>query len=197
VENKRGQFDWEGIYKTHTFDELGWHYTLLDPDLENALEKSNEKSGTFLDIGSGTGTQTFELYKRGFTVTGIDISKTAIEKASQLYDQIEFIRDDILNPILSRDFDYILDRGCFHNLHDDLRKSYVNSVQRLMKPKGRLFLKCFTTNPEIDGGPYQFSKEMICQLFDASFVIETLKNTVYQGQMKKDPQALFVEMKLK
>jgi len=195
--SERGHFDWEDIYTKNPFDKLGWHYPSLDPDLEEALETLKECSGTFLDLGSGSGTQTAELHKKGFTVTGIDISKTAVEKAALLYGDVEFIHDDIFNSKLSTAFDYVFDRGCFHNLEEALRESYVNSVHQLIKPTGTLFLKCFAANPDIEKGPYQFTMKMIEQVFKDAFEIERFKHTVYQGQLQKDPKALFIVMKKK
>jgi 2-polyprenyl-3-methyl-5-hydroxy-6-metoxy-1,4-benzoquinol methylase len=57
-----------------------------------------DKSITILDIGCGTGRHSIELAKRGYTVTGIDLSEAQLrkarEKARQENLKIDFIRDD-------------------------------------------------------------------------------------------------------
>ena len=42
-------------------EEMHWYFPALDPDLGKALEAYRIVSGTFLDIGTGPGTQAIEL----------------------------------------------------------------------------------------------------------------------------------------
>ena len=55
-----------------------------------------DKSKRILDIGCGTGRHAIELAKRGYKVTGVDLSKSQLqrakEKASDAKVEIEFIR---------------------------------------------------------------------------------------------------------
>ena len=54
----------------------------------------------FLDLGTGPATQAIWLAKRGFKVTGSDLSETAINRARKIYandKNVKFIVDDILN----------------------------------------------------------------------------------------------------
>jgi hypothetical protein len=46
-------------------------------------------------------------------------------------------------------------------------------------------------------GPYKFSEDEIRQLFGYDFVIESVKDTVYQGTLDPFPKALFVVMNKK
>ncbi len=99
---KRKKFDWESIYKEIPFDNMGWYHPHLDPDLENFLNEYQIKEGTFLDIGTGAGNQAIELFRKGFTVVGTDVSKTAIAKAKNRFANfklVKFIEDDILNTL--------------------------------------------------------------------------------------------------
>lgn len=97
----RSRLEWSRVYSTIPVEKMNWYYPELDPDLDNALDDYNITSGTFLDLGTGPGTQAIELTKRGFSVTATDISGKAIKLASKLSDEIHFINDDILN---SKDF---------------------------------------------------------------------------------------------
>lgn len=73
---------------------------------------------TALDVGCGTGTTAFELIKMGFSVTGVDISSTAIEMARQFSKDLEvaaeFITSDLLFLELPQKFDLIYDSHCLH-----------------------------------------------------------------------------------
>ncbi len=186
-------FDWEKIYEEIPLEKMGWFHPVLDPDLKQELERLQIHSGTFLDLGTGAGTQAIELSKMGFDVIATDISHSAIKKSINIKEEIEFIQDDILNTKLKeKHFDYIFDRGCFHCLKENDRLKYVQTIQRLLNNNGTLFLKCFNqNNPEIKGGPFQFSKEMIRSYFEDFFKIEQIYDTEYQGTLSKNPKAFF------
>jgi hypothetical protein len=46
----------------------------------------------------------------------------------------------------------------------------------------------------MDEGPYKFSQDEIRDLFCGSFIIDSIKETVYQGTLNPFPKALFVVM---
>jgi len=107
--------DWDDYYKDNKVEQMPWYHTDLDHDLENEIKSRNLHTGKFLDLGTGPGTQALQLAKRGFDVTGADLSQNAIKKARTLSDEINFVADDILNSNLpDKEFDFIFDRGCFH-----------------------------------------------------------------------------------
>jgi SAM-dependent methyltransferase len=170
----------------------------LDPDLELELEKLKIKKGSFLDLGTGPGTQAIKLFERGFDVTAPDLSPTSIHKASVRYGdkmnyKIKFIVDDIINSHLSSNkFDFIFDRGCFHVIPPEKRSKYTEEVNRILKEGGLLFLKCFSEKePLRDAGPYRFSHDMIKKIFEIStFKIQSIRETVYPGTLNPLPKAL-------
>jgi len=195
---RQGKYNWETLYAEMPVEEMHWYFRALDPDLEKALEDYNINSGTFLDLGTGPGTQAVELAKRGFAVTGIDISKDAVKRASKLSDKVQYIQDDILNSKLNRQFDYVFDRGCFHVMSEEQRPKYLETVSRLLKMDGLLFIKCFSDKePDTGRGPHRFSKEMVERIFADHFDIESIRDTEYQGTRKPTPKSLFVIMKLR
>jgi hypothetical protein len=57
-----------------------------------------------------------------------------------------------------------------------------------------LFLKCFSDKEPMQEGPYKFSQNEIRDLFNESFRIDSIKETVYQGTLDPFPKALFVVM---
>jgi SAM-dependent methyltransferase len=176
---------------------MPWYEKNLDLDLDEEIKFL--KKGEFLDLGTGPGTQAIELAKRGFNVTGSDLSPTAIEKAKLLSSNVNFIIDDILNSKFEDDsFDYILDRGCFHVFSDVERIRYLNQTKRILKKNGMFFLKCMSKEEKNllnDKGPHKFNKEEILDYFKNDFDIEKIKNTVYYGTLEPLPKALFFVMK--
>lgn len=202
MENPRSFPDWEILCKNQKVESLPWYSEPLDPDLEIEVDKMKIKKGSFLDLGTGPGTQALKLFEKGFDITASDLSPSSIHKASNRYNeqgisQINFIVDDILKSNFSnKEFDFIFDRGCFHVISPEKRSTYTKEVNRILKAGGILFLKCFSEKePEWEFGPYRFSSEMIKEIFENSrFEIQSIKETVYQGTLSKLPKALFIKM---
>ena len=179
-------------------EKLPWYYEALDNDLEEEIRILGVRDGRFLDIGTGPGTQALQLSKIGFSVTGTDISESAIMRARQLSSKVNFMVDNILETQLNEEaFDFIFDRGCFHVLRPEKRADYVKTVHKTLAKDGFLFLKCFSITEPMSEGPYKFSAEDISSLFTRYFIVSKIKETVYQGTLETWPRALFVVMKKK
>lgn len=196
-DNKKEFPDWDEYYKQNKVETMPWYEKNLDLDMVDEI-RFLEK-GIFLDLGTGPGTQAIELAKKGFKVTGSDVSSFAIEKAKVSTSNVNFVIDNILNSKFeSESFDYILDRGCFHVLSSDERITYLNQIKRILKKNGIIFLKCMSKNEKNipdDKGPHKFYKEEIINYFKNDFDIKKSKDTVYYGTLNPLPKALFFVMK--
>lgn len=193
-----GKFpDWHDLYRNQPVESMPWYNPDLDTDLDAALRERGAASGAFLDLGTGPGTQAIQLAKRGFTVTGVDLAESAIEKAKALSAEVRWLQDDILRSRLEEVFDFVFDRGCFHVLDPADRPAYVAHLKRLVRPGGTVFLKCFSVDQPMDPagrGPKRFSHQDIRSIFGADFEIERIQDTVYQGTLETFPKALFAVM---
>ena len=193
--------DWDSFYQENEVEKMPWYEKNLDSDLKDKLNSMNLTKGKFLDLGTGPGTQAIQLAKLGFEATGADISKSAIDKAKQLSRNTNFVVDNILDSSFpDNEFDFILDRGCFHVFEPSLRNNYLNQIKRILKDDGILFLKVMSVEekglPE-DEGPYKFSKQDVLDVFEKDFEIIEIKPTVYYGTLDPLPKALFVVIKQK
>jgi len=57
-----------------------------------------------------------------------------------------------------------------------------------------LFLKCFSDKELIQEGPFKFSQDELTNLYSESFVIYSIKETVYQGTLDPFPKLLLIVM---
>lgn len=183
--------DWERFYRQRV-EPAPWDYARLDPDLENALASLGIWEGTFLDVGTGTGSQARELAARGFRVTATDISPSAIAEATASGGAARFVVDDVLRPKLEGQFDFVFDRGCFHVLEPEKHALYREGIARLTKAGGRLFLKCFSDEePLRDFGPRRLSPRELTEALTPEFAAEAILPAEFQGATPRHPRALF------
>lgn len=192
-----GRFNsWDNLYRDKNVEEMPWFHKNLDKDLAEELQRRKISRGKFLDLGTGPGTQAIILNEMGFSVIASDISKHAIRKANKFSQNVSFIQDDILKTRFDKNsFDYIFDRGCFHVLKPDDWKIYIKQIKRIIANNGWLFLKTFSLREtEIKEGPYRFSKKEIKNIF-ASFKLLSIKETIFETTLPKNPKALFAVMR--
>lgn len=191
--------DWKSFYDQMPVDKMPWFNPELDADLLEALDEQGLRQGRGLDLGTGPGTQAIELARRGFRMSGSDLSASAVRQARELSEQqgvsVDWIVDDVLASELSGPFDFIFDRGCFHVLPPATRTQYVNTVADLLAPGGLLFLKCFSRLQPSEIGPYRFIPDQIREIFRPRLQVLSIHETVYQGQLEALPKALFCVLK--
>jgi cyclopropane fatty-acyl-phospholipid synthase-like methyltransferase len=187
---------WEGLYATSDVSSLPWYTPVLDKDFERALRQHSLEGKRILDLGTGPATHAINLAKRGFEVIATDISPSAIEKAKAAANaadvKIDFRVDDILHSELRANLvDVIVDRGVFHVLPPDQRPVYVDTVYRILRPRGWLLLKCFSDKEPGTYGPYRIAAKELRNYFREKFEVVSVVDTVFNGTLKPHPKALF------
>ncbi|MFA6001548.1 MAG: class I SAM-dependent methyltransferase [Thermoleophilia bacterium] len=191
---------WEDIYKDGDVESLPWFYPGLDPDFARVLERLGISGGEMLDLCTGPGTQAIAMAQLGYSVTAVDIARSAVRKAyvrasGQGLD-IKFQEADIFESDLERYFDIIFDRGCYHVFPDERRSDYAAVVGRLLKQGGYLLLKCFSYREKRSEGPYRIAPDEIQVNFEELFEVVSIEDTVFHGGHGKAlPQALFCVMR--
>lgn len=112
-------------------------------------ELNYEKSLAILDVGCGTGRHSIELTKRGYSVTGIDLSdaqlKKAREKAEREGLKIDFQQHDARNLPFENRFDaaIMLCEGGFPLMEtDEMNYEILKSVSKSLKSSSKFI---FTT----------------------------------------------------
>jgi 2-polyprenyl-3-methyl-5-hydroxy-6-metoxy-1,4-benzoquinol methylase len=112
-------------------------------------EVKSDKTLKILDVGCGTGRHSIELSKRGFSVTGIDLSETQLsrarEKAEREHLTINFVNQDARNLPFDKEFDaaIMICEGGFPLMEtDEMNFEILKSVTKSLREHGEFI---FTT----------------------------------------------------
>lgn len=126
-----------------------------------------------LDLGCGTGNHVWYLAREGFSVYGIDGSKTAIKFAKKKLGQeglkAELMLGDIVRlPYGDNYFDAVIDSAAIqHNCLRDIGV-IIHEVHRVLKPEGRIFSMLVAKDKSLKVGFGQihfFNQREIYKLF--------------------------------
>ncbi|MBK8668593.1 MAG: class I SAM-dependent methyltransferase [Saprospiraceae bacterium] len=112
-------------------------------------EIDHNKAFKIIDIGCGTGRHSIELAKRGYAMTGIDLSESLLakarQKATQNGIQVDFLKHDARNLPFNSQFDVaiMLCEGGFPLMEtDEMNFEILKNVSKLLKDHSKFI---FTT----------------------------------------------------
>lgn len=112
-------------------------------------ELNGNKDLKILDVGCGTGRHSIELSKRGYNITGIDLSEAMLEKAQKKAIEnnlkIDFFKYDARNLPFDKDFDLaiMLCEGGFPLMEtDEMNFEILKNVAKSLKDNAKFI---FTT----------------------------------------------------
>ncbi len=202
----------EKIYRSIPLDKIPWNIETPPDILQNIVKTEKIKPCKVIELGCGTGNYVIYLSSKGFDASGVDISKTAIEiatnSASKKGINCNFISSDVLGDMteVQETFDFAYDWELLHHIFPQDREKYINNVHRLLNPEGMYLSVCFSEkSPQFGGvGKYRktpidtvlyFSSEReIVSLVEPLFEIEKLETVEIQGKFAPH-RAIYAFMK--
>jgi len=137
---------WEAVYASKGDAELSW--TQAEPRTSLSLIAEVCPTGRVIDVGGGASVLAERLLERGYSITVLDISQTALDRArSRLGDRsskIHWMAADVTaNPDLGS-FDVWHDRAVFHFLIDPAdRAAYIALLTRTVAVGGHAVIATF------------------------------------------------------
>jgi cyclopropane fatty-acyl-phospholipid synthase-like methyltransferase len=149
------KFDFEALYRGESpaegmpaFPAPPWD-TKAPKENVIAWQEAGLVHGEVLDVGCGYGDNAVYLAKRGFSVTGVDISPTALvtagQRAADAGVAVRFTVADATTLAGYTDaFDTVIDSGMYHGLDDDDKRRYLAAAHRATRPGATLLLTAFT-----------------------------------------------------
>jgi 2-polyprenyl-3-methyl-5-hydroxy-6-metoxy-1,4-benzoquinol methylase len=91
------------------------------------------KSGSLLDVGSGTGHFASVMQKSGWSVKGVEINEKARNSSATQFD-LDIIAPEFISGLDSNSFDCVTMWHVLEHFHDPFR--YISEIIRLIKPGG-------------------------------------------------------------
>ncbi len=150
---------WEEKYKTN---QTNWDTKNANPVFTELLDDSEIiKPGKLLIVGCGKGYDAVIAAEKGYKVTAIDFSSTAIDYAKPLAVQsgvnIEFLIEDIftLSDYYTESFDLVYEYTTYCAINPERRKEFAKKISSLIKKGGRLITILFPVDKKEDGLPRQ------------------------------------------
>lgn len=166
MKDRRRYYDHEPAYR-RIADQGGTGWDDLTPGVEQASYvaideffgscwcPTPEASPRALDVGCGGGQVALRLARRGFMVTAIDFSETAIELATRNAERagvtVQLVVGDCIDLAAFDDasFDFIVDNHLLHCLIGDDRLAFLRSAARVLRSGGTMFSDTMCHGPRL------------------------------------------------
>lgn len=159
--------DWDALYRNQT---PPWETGAPSGELVRLVQEKTLRPCRVLELGCGTGANAVFLARRGFEVTAVDASPTAIERARTRAERSAAVLRLVLDDVFAfcktaGQFDLVLDAGFYHFIRRVDLAAFLDLLWRATSP-GSLYLTLAGAVGEIaPGGPPQVSEEDIrCEL---------------------------------
>jgi cyclopropane fatty-acyl-phospholipid synthase-like methyltransferase len=153
--------DLDEIYRMTPLKDIPWNNEEPPQVLVDLVESAKVVPCKAVDLGCGAGNYAVYLARKGFTVTGVDLSPTAIslarENARRQGVKCHFLAADVTGDLaaLTETFDFAFDWELLHHLFPEQRNKYVPNVWAKLNPRGRYLSFCFSEQDAQFGGKGQ------------------------------------------
>ncbi len=139
-----------------------------------------------LDSGCGSGEHALLAASMGLTVTGVDISLAAVERARGKARQRGLAAEFLVGNVLELDrverleppYRTVIDMGCFHTFSNADRPIYAASLAAVVEPGGVLHLLCFSEHTPGTDGPRRVTQGEIRGTFSRDWEVESIEPDV-------------------
>ena len=148
--NKENQKRMDEVYKNMPLEEIPWNRETPPDLLVDLINTGKLLPCKAIDLGCGAGNYAIYLSEKGFDVTGVDFSNTAIkiaeENAKARRVKCKFITADVVDQLseISGRWDFAYDWGLLHHILPEHREKYVKNVYGILNPKAKYLSLCFS-----------------------------------------------------
>jgi len=199
---RQDQFRIDDVYKNMLLEQIPWNMETPPQLLVELVDSGKVQPCKAIDLGCGAGNYAIYLAGRGFEVTGVDFSPTAIRIAKENTERkgvkCNFFVADVVDKLdnLNQTWDFVYDWGLLHHIFPEQRQKYIENVSRILNPKGKYLSVCFSEKDTGFGGSAKFRKTQLgsvlyfsCEdelrkLFKAYFQIIDLRTVEISGKFE-------------
>jgi SAM-dependent methyltransferase len=200
--DKKNQSQADDIYKNMPLEQIPWNMETPPQLLVELVDSKKIQPCKTIDLGCGTGNYAIYLTSRGFDVTGIDYSPTAIkiakENAKRKGAKCNFFVADVITELdkINQTWDFAYDWGLLHHIFPEQRQKYLENVHRTLNPKGKYLSVCFSEKDTGFTGSGKYRKTQLgtvlyfsCEdelrkLFETHFEIIDLQTVEISGKFE-------------
>ncbi|UCF43906.1 MAG: methyltransferase domain-containing protein [Planctomycetota bacterium] len=197
---EQNRFD--DIYKDMSLDDIPWNLETPPELLVELVDTSKVRPCKAVDLGCGAGNYAVYLAGRGFEVTGVDISPTAIkiakENAQRKSVNCNFIVADVVQGLdeLCQTWQFAYGWGLLHHISPEQRQKYVENVSRILDPASKYLSVSFSQKDTGFAGSqsrrqsqlgtvlYLSSQDQLRKLFETHFQIINLRTIEIAGKFE-------------
>jgi SAM-dependent methyltransferase len=146
---------WDDFYSERE-KRVPFFANVPDENLVSYFDCNLVRPGRVLELGCGPGRNAIYFAKQGCKVDAIDLSQESLdwakERGSEENVEINFKKENIFKLEVEPDsYDIVYDSGCLHHIPPHRRISYINLVEKALKPGGYFGLTCFLPGGELGG----------------------------------------------
>ena len=183
------QMRMDEVYKNMSLETIPWNMEIPPEPLVELVDSGKVRPCRAIDMGCGAGNYAVYLAERGFEVTGVDFSQTAIkiarENAAKKGVKCNFFVADVVEELdkVNQTWDFVYDWGLLHHLFPEQRQKYVENVYRIVNPGGRYLSVCFSQEDTGFGGSGKFRKTSLGSVlyFSSADELRELFKPYFQG----------------
>lgn len=152
------------------------------------LAEAGDIQGRVLDAGCGTGEHVLMAAERGLDATGIDsapraIAAAQVKAAERGLDARFLVWDALQLGELEEQFDTVIDSGLFHVFDDDRRGRYIEALGKVLYPRARYLMACFSDRQPGDWGPRRVRREEIRTAFSVGWEVESIEAAQFETNL--------------
>jgi SAM-dependent methyltransferase len=147
---KQKHFRIDDVYKNTPLEDIPWNVETPPQLLVELLDSGKVRPCKAIDLGCGAGNHAVYLASRGFEITGVDFSPTAIrlakENAEKKALKCNFFVADVVSELdkVNRTWDFAYDWGLLHHIFPQQRKIYIKNVNRILNRSAKYLSLCFS-----------------------------------------------------
>src|SRR3989344_3801021 len=180
------------FFEENVFSRRDYEFTFeVNEELIEEILK-NKKSGKVLDLGCGEGGTSLFLAEKGFEVTCIDISKTAIKnikiEAKKRNMKIIAIVADLEKFEFKEDYDILIGMGIFHFIPEKESLKLINNIMNHTKKDGLNIFEAFLQgdpSQEEDSEGYYFKQDELKELYSNWDILDYEEYEDYDEEEKQ------------